>query len=237
MSKGSAFSTAMTVINEGKEYANSLGMITDEMIVTIRGNKLASKSRLYKMAAALAFGQIQRMDSNTGRGVMPCPGLIMMENHLHDVCVTFTLRYTRSLATIMAVQSLNYIGTAIGGGASVTVSQFLSRLPVFTGPDNDYSGGYWDFSNLLLSGVEFDLPYSGKPILFQSSHSPDPNPNTGKSGISDFVSQNPRPMGDARSRGTLVSLVTAALSNPGSTAGLTMPVNPNNTLATFYGGP
>ena len=230
--------SGLEIANKVGDYAKNFGVLTDEIIVTVRGNKFAIKSQLYKLAAALAFGQVQNNTKVTG--LFATPGMIMMENHLHDICVTFTLRYQRSFASMMAATSTNYVSKWLGNsGASATGPlEVVHQLPVFTGPDNDYWGGKWDFSSILTPNVV--LPFNNRSILYQSNSCPDPEPDPSGGGspvTENILCPNPRPVGDYRSRGNLISLVMTALTNPGSVQLMKMPINPDITNDTFTGGP
>jgi hypothetical protein len=147
----------------------------------------------------------------------------MMENHLHDNVITFTLRFSRSLATIFA----------IGDGRKI-----FETLPVLKGPADNYIGGSWDFSPFLLNQEE-PLPFNNQPILYASGTCPEPKPQDDGKGTTStnmIACPNPRPSGDLRSRGTLVSLVFSALSNPGTTDLMQMPLSPNPANDNSYAG-
>lgn len=238
---GAKVAGGLDIANKVKDAADSAGMLIDEITVTVRGDKLATKAELYKLAASLAFGQVKTYQ------LIP-PGMIMMENHLHDVCVTFTLRYEQSLTSIIAVQSAAYLARFANPYSTdpppQTAGQIIARLPVYAGPDNNYTGGDWDFSTVIgsLTGTnpKVALPFNNRSILFQSSTCPDPTPQADGKGTPTTTvirSPNPRPMGDLRTRGSLVSLVTAALTNPGSVNLMKMPIDPTITNTSFVGGP
>lgn len=193
-----------------KDVADSYGSLSDEVVVTVHGSPAADKNDLWALAASTAFGLARRW---TGKlwGVSPPPGVIMLDHNLEVNSVTFTLRYERSLAAIFAVRPNNF-------------DSWLESLPVLAGPMQTnpdgtpiggYLGGAWDF---VVAGDAPDLPFAGRPVLWWDDLCPtavDPTlpPEAGGATV---LSPNPRPYGDLRSRGTLVEMVFAALSNPGS---------------------
>jgi hypothetical protein len=185
------------------ETLKAYGSLSDEVVVTVSGNIYAEKRRLYLLAAATAFGVARVWVLRLG-GVVPPPGVIMMETDYANNAVRFTLRYEQSLAGIFYAKSTG-------------VTDLLSALPVIQGPTSNVTGGSYDFvAGLPWAAARVPtLEFANRPVLWWDNACDDPDPNGPLPGPLGPC-PNPRPYGDLRSRGTLTELVFAALTQPGS---------------------
>lgn len=145
----------------------------------------------------------------------------------------------RSTAGLGAVSGLGktlsaFAAGAAGGGAGVVASSSTTSdfWPVIAGPSDTVIGGPWDFDGPVLSNIiKPTLPFAGSVILTDEEQIPEPRARTGgiSAGIGGVISgltskpittPNPRPAGDARSRGSLCWLVYQSLvSSPESQEG------------------
>lgn len=133
---------------------------------------------------------------------------------------------------------------AITGKVGAPSGADLSNLPVYAGPKCDVVGSTFDYTGLVaaaangivIPGINVlgipasstdppapQLPFAGKTILTPCAQVQDPNPALGGSGGAVIDSPNPKPPGDNRSRGAVVSGgppgSTAVLSSGGASTG------------------
>jgi hypothetical protein len=193
------------------------GFIEDEIVVQIAGNPRATKADVFKMAAALAFGTVKRLTPFGGLVGNP-PGAIAVEYDAAANEIVFILKFHRSLA--MAIT--NPLGVKVGD------------QPVFSGPREDYVGGEADFEvgaglGLIRVNVIDLANFKGKTILTTNRTVSDPDPTVPAAvgPLGNIATPNPRPSGDARSRGSLVALVTQTLATPSETGPTTFPAAPD----------
>lgn len=203
--------TVIDAVKSGVQYVSDLkeqlGTLDDEIIVTVAGGPLSNKRQLYKLAAAVAFGVVKRLvPAGDPLNPFAAPGSLGIEYDATTKEVTLILRLRRTLFAITAP-------VALGGAGQASA---LSQTAVFSGPDDFVVGGAWDFAlNAGILGVKMPtLEFAGKTILTDSPvvQSPDPRLPAGASRVID--TPNPRPSGDARSRGSLCWMVWQALANP-----------------------
>lgn len=180
----------------------TLGQIEDEVTVTVSGNPLSNKKQLYHLAAAVGFGLIERLVPAGGeKNPLASPGLVAVEYDATTKEVSFVIRYSRNLITV----------ATFGAGAAG-----LRRQPVYDGPKDVVVGAPWDFrTDLVTRVVSPTLEFAGKTVLTDRSVTPDPNPAILPPIVPPNIpTGNPRPSGDARSRGSLIQLVWQALADP-----------------------
>ena len=214
-----------------KKLTDSLGTIQDQIVVTVTGGPRSDIKALFRLAASVAFGKVKRLVPAGGElNPLPPPGAIGVRYSIERREVTFVLRMNRSLATAC--------NTVVGDGV-----REVGKLPVFAGPDNTAIGGKFDFKatpppgglvGLIDGAIPLpELEFAGKTLLTPAVVSPDPNPTVVGPGETG-PTKNPRPTGDARSRGSLVRMVTAALASPSETGPATfvLPTDANR----FTGG-
>jgi hypothetical protein len=211
------------VAGGAKRVSDQFGQIQDIITVTIKGGPRSDTRALFRLAASIAFGKVQRLVPAGGAGnPLPPPGAIAVQYSLEKREVTFMLSLSRSIMTI----------TTVGDGAAA-----IDALPVFSGPSMTTVGGNWDFlpatAPLAPALKPPNLEFAGKTILTPDDPSPDPDPAGGGAGPLG-PTKNHRPSGDARSRGSLVRMVTAALASPAETGPSTF-VLPNDGNR-FVGG-
>lgn len=180
---------------------NAMPVLEDEAVVTVWGQPGTTKKELWKMAAATAFSMVRRWDMWKS---IPPVSLIMVEYDAASNLVRFTVRYRTNLA------GAEQLGDGLAG---------LREAPLYSGPGETVVGGPWNFRG-AVPGMPIGKPkpnelavprlgWAGKVILTNDNQiTPD-----GKIGEGIRV-PNPRPLGDARSKSTLVNLIYAALGTP-----------------------
>lgn len=206
--------------------------LEDEVTVEVVGQPGASKKQLYFLALAAAFGIVKRADVRVaGKFLQPPPGMLMIEYDAADHWVRCTLRYKTSLLQGAAAGLIgNVVGTDIVGPGIAN----LSSIPLYAGPKCDVIGGEFEFVGqvpVAAAGIPDSsddplapkLPFKDKTILTVCAQVKDPNPAQPGSGGNVIDSPNPKPPGDNRSRGAVVTGgaarptgFVAAVSNLGS---------------------
>ncbi|MBY0458529.1 MAG: hypothetical protein K2V38_14410 [Gemmataceae bacterium] len=238
-----AASTALRHAADGASIAaearNVFGYIEDQITVEVKGNPRSSKLTLYKLAAAAAFGLVklyvpagvevtlkalgigflggvrdalldERQKKLLARlAVVPPPGAIILEHDASLNSVALHLFFRQSVLTANLISD----------------DAFYRELPVLNGPADQVTGGLWQYR---IGGKNLPLPYAGKAILTKDSIVPNPDPAA--AGTPDervrVNTPHPRPSGDARSRGSLVRFVQAALARPSEFTSITFPTPP-----------
>lgn len=180
------------------------GEFVDEIVVTVVGAPNSTKAELYKVAVAAAFGKVPRYSPELF-GLNPAPGMMYIQYNAEEHMVQFLLRYEHSGAMLIAARASG------GGGFAGTVD----TLPLFAGPKDTTIGGPSTFN---IPGLpDLSDKWSGRTILTNEATCADPDPSFPAFFAPSVNTPVPRPPGDYRSRGTLVSMVTNALTNPDGT--------------------
>lgn len=196
----SATAGGSTII-DGMLKVARFGDFTDQVTVTVVGHPASSKAELFRLAVAAAFGKVSRF-SPEFFGLNPAPGMMLVQYNAEEHMVQFIVRYEHTGLMLLSAR-------ALGGGATSAVD----TMPIFAGPKEDTIGGTSTFSVVGLPTASDK--WSGRWILTSSDVVPDPNPAVPAFPFPSIVTTPvPRPPGDYRSRGTLVSMVTNALTNP-----------------------
>lgn len=227
---------AITGLDLAKSAADQIGSIQDDVMVTVWGGPGSDRQRLYHLAAAIGFGLVKRLGPVSTE--IPAPGMVAIQYDAADNHVTFQLRYSNTLAVVMATSLLP---------GRPAASDLARSLPVLWGPAEGVEGGKWNFTgpavgNDLLAGFDTGLPvpdlmasgYANRTLLTKNDVSIPPDPNVEILGPGPTL--NPRPHADARSRGSWVSLVYSALTTPGTTFDMTYPKPPASTNIDRYRG-
>lgn len=212
----------------GGKLKDHHGRINDQIIVTISGGPLSDMKTLHRLAVSIAFGKVRKLinagEPNFLGRLVSLPGSITVVYSLERKAVTVVVQMDRSLNSIVDNSGLGV----------------LENLPVFAGPKNDSVGGDWDLNPTVVDGKDLfkpvklpTLPFNGKTVLspFPTSRDPDPS-KPGEGELKD--TRHVRPVGDARSRESLVRMVTATLTGSAKKGPSTFdrPVNANR----FTGG-
>src|SRR4051794_12319628 len=87
-----------------KSAADQLGSIQDDVSVTVWGGPNSNRRRLYWLAAAIGFGLVKRLGPVSTE--IPAPGMVAIQYNAADNYVTFQLRYSNTLAVVMATSLL-----------------------------------------------------------------------------------------------------------------------------------
>jgi hypothetical protein len=197
--------------------------LEDEVTVEVVGQPGATKQQLYFLALAAANGIVRRFDNLT-TALAPSQGLLMIEYDAADHWVRCTIRYKWSCL-------------AAAAGVPPRPGTFFDNLAVYRGPQCNVVGDDFDFVNQVLPGIPASarmpdapqLPFDNQMILTGCPTTDEPTPAAvtqrpvpdsplRRNGIT-VPSLNPKPPGDNRSRGNVVSdpqLVDVILT-PGST--------------------
>lgn len=122
-------------VSDVKAFADQMGSVQDEIFVTVYGGPNSDRKRLYRLAASIGFGLVQRLGPTDGD--IPAPGMVGIEYDAADNYVTFSLRYSNTLAVIMATSTIT-------GQKSAT--ELYDELPVLSGPAPQVRGGEWNFT-------------------------------------------------------------------------------------------
>lgn len=190
---------------------NAFGMLEDSVEVRVTGAPGSTKRQLHALAASVAFGMAKPLIF-LGGGALTPPGAIGVEYDAARMELTFVLKYSRSVKSILASGAAAFLGLG-GGGRDALVNQ-----PVFRGPLDEVKGAGFEFRPPVPGGIApGNLPFNGKTILTTSRTCEDPNPAIAGAGPT-VPTLNPRPAGDARSRGSLCDLVFQSLATPASFA-------------------
>lgn len=206
-------SGALGLFGDAKGFANQLGQFNDEATVVVAGNPFCTRRSLFEIAAATAFGLVQRIVPAGGaNNPFGPPGIIGIAYDAASNELAFTLKYSRNLATIWLV----------GAGAQVRAQPVFGNLP------QTIVGGEWDASLPLGLGRGPDLEFGGRPILTTDNTVATPNPKSVGAVGPPITTPNPRPAIDSRSRGTLTWLVYQTLAAPAETGPHTYNFPPNS---------
>lgn len=230
---------------------NNIPVLEDEVVVEVLGQPGASKQQMYFLALSAANGVVRRFQPliQPNLALPPTASVLMIEYDAADHWVRCTMRYQVSAAATNVVVSNN--------PQRQPPSAFMDSLAVYRGPQCSVVGGTMDYINKFLEGVPDaaqapQLPFAGLPILTDCPKTPlgIPPPITQAPPPSELInpavahtsfdSPNPKPPGDNRSRGgvvtykqsdptpppgfccpksiNLVELVFAALTDPASAA-------------------
>lgn len=196
---------------------NAFGRLEDSVVVHVVGQPGSNRETLFKLAAATAFG-IAKPLIRLGFGSFTPPGSVGIEWNASTRELVFVLKYSRSIKSIIL-------------GANRTA---LMNQPVFKGPPETVVGASYEFRPPVPGGIAPGrLPFDGKVILTTADEAPDSNPASVGDGPTG-PTKNPRPAGDARSRGSLNWLVFQSLATPAdfSTQSFDLPTDANR----FTGG-
>lgn len=217
----------------GKEIGKSIPHLENEAVVEVVGQPGASKQQLYFLAMSTAMGLVGRSDFSvilpgTPRFyVNPPPGMIMVEYDAADNWVRATIRYRTS--TLGAITE------------TFSAQRFYRETAVYAGPNDSVTGAEFNFTSINPLGPGIpnsaqssgapQFPFAGRDVLSSRPGVFDPNPDIELGSANPIPSPNPKPPGDNRSRGvafveidlgnvvaSLVPLVFAALSDPGTAA-------------------
>jgi hypothetical protein len=224
------------LVDSLKTAADQFGSIQDEVTVTVWGGPNSVRSKLYHLAASIGFGLVQRLGPVSVD--IPAPGSVTIQYDAADNYVTFHLRYSNTLAVILATTQLP---------GRPAAADLFERLPVLSGPEHETIGGEWNFTGPGVGGPLVALPgiptpvlgmagagTAGHVLLTKNPTSPEPNPTAAPGANAPLPTLNPRPYADHRSRGSWTSLVYAALTTPGTTYDMTF-ASPPGTTADFRG--
>lgn len=179
--------------------------LEDEVTVEVVGQPGTTKQQLYYLAMAAANGIVRRPGSLAG--LPPTMGLLMIEYDAADHWVRCTIRYkTSTLGSIRVFGDKN----------------FYNSMAVYRGPQCEVVGSEFDFTNAVLAGIPRSstsanapqLPWAGRVILTACpttqepqvgpiTQAPAPTPTVIQTRV--INSPNPKPPGDNRSRGTVVT--------------------------------
>lgn len=234
------FAVGTDIINLLGEIRDQVGVLEDEVVVTVSGNHQSKKNSLYFLAAAVGFGIINRLVPAGGAAAgnpFPSPGLVGIEYDATTKEVTFILRYRQNVLTILTVGA--------GKAALSGVPVFSGPLDIPTGNPDAVTGGAWDFT--LGSVVALPTPtlpntdrviLTDSPTIVTAPGAGHPNPATVVPAGTRVTTPNPRPVGDARSRGQLTWMVWQSLANPCESldGSGTVVYNPPTNANRFTGG-
>lgn len=217
---------------QGNDVFSQLGDVLSEVTVTVTGNPRSNKRQLTLLAAATAFGCVKNIVlagkpipgpfGTTISNPAPSPGMIGVTWNEEEKEVTYVVRYRQTFKAIVTV----------GEGKDA-----LGNFPPFGNIPDQVVGAPFDFTGgSIVNFPQPPLEFAGKTILTDRVRSLDPDPSV--KNPKEVETGNPRPCGDARSRGSLVNLVWQALtSSPESNVGTgshtyKLPTNDNR----FTGG-
>jgi hypothetical protein len=220
-------SLTLAVVSASKKTWNSLGSLQDDVYVKVSGAPGASKSRLYFLAASIAFSLVKRLNPAVippaalgaliGFGPLgsvagwfgvpgvplPPPGAIGIEYDAAGNEVVFTIKYNQALASILV----------LGAGAAA-----LNNIPLYKGPPQAVIGSAWGFAALPIPGGIGGIGGPALPVLEFNNQVAINGPTSAFAGAALPLATDPtadvRPSGDSRSRGSLVWLVSQSLATP-----------------------
>lgn len=227
---------ALDALQAGSAAIDTINKIVpqleDEVTVEVRGQPGTTKQQLYFLALAAANGMVRRFD-NLANMVAPSQGMLMIEYDGADDWVRCTIRYKWSClsATVLRVDNLPSPGT------------FYDNVAVYRGPSCNVVGDNFDFVNQFpfltigLPGIPAtaaspdapQLPFDDQMILTGCPTTEEPKPKAiTQNPVPDrplerngtvIPSPNPKPPGDNRSRGNVVTNAYMAANppSPGST--------------------
>lgn len=211
---------------------NLIPRLEDEAVVEVVGQPGADKKRLYYLALAAANGLARQFnDLATLNPFLPPPmGVLMIEYDAADQWVRCTIRY-----------SVGTLGAAVTTGPKKG-SDLFQAAAVYQGPNCDLTGQQFGFTgnvakvNLDVGGIKVGgevtipgipassevvdaprLEFAGRTILTGCPVVTEPIPGPGPAAGKTIPSPNPKPPGDDRSRGTVI---TPAVGYPGGAVGL-----------------
>jgi hypothetical protein len=223
--------------------------LEDEVTVEVTGQPGCEKQQLYFLALAAANGEVRRLNQfgrfNLKNALAQCFGMLMIEFDQASNWVRVTLRYKISM--LAANRSNATIPLPRTGS-------FFDNIALYRGPSCEVVGDNFDFvgdSNLNpgipASSYTADapngsagLPFEGQVILTSCPTVTPPNPvgikqepvpsapkaNNG----TPIPSPNPKPPGDNRSRGAVVSLPILVTGFTTLTTGTPAPPSTTTTL-------
>jgi hypothetical protein len=161
---GAAAFAATSFVDFTINVINRLGVIEDEVAVTVTGTPISSKKQLYFLAAATAFGLAKNLQPRLwGNNPLGSPGLIGVEYDAAAKEVTFILRLKQSLLILALARWANEKNEAalkalreLTGAAIVPrdpdSSLFIENFPILAGPKDGVVGGQWNFVGPQLPG-------------------------------------------------------------------------------------
>lgn len=195
---------------------NVFGILEDSVTVRVVGGPGATKRRLTHLAASVAFG-ISHPLIPLFFGAVPPPGSIGIEYDAAGNEIIFTVKFSRSLKSV-----------GLGGFAGGPGLDGIRSQAVFAGPPETFSGNGFIFRPPVPGGVAPPaLEFDGRTVLTTAATCVNPDPALPRGAAAVVSTPNPRPTGDARSRGTLAWLVFQSLASPAETSTHTYPL-PNN---------
>jgi hypothetical protein len=221
------FSKAFGTVGDAKQFADQFGGLYDQVDVTVWGGPISDRRRLFRLAAAIAFGLVKRRGPVSA--FIPPPGSIAVEYDAADNYVTFSLKYNSTLF-VMGVTS---------GVLSAPLFYGPDDLPVLGGPAPTVRGGEWNFNGPAIGSTSF-VGSTGaglliaptleemkdKVLITKESISSPPSLSAPPDSLPAGPTISPRPHADYRSRGCWASLVYTALSTPGTTYDMYYPKPP-----------
>lgn len=185
--------------------------LEDEVTVEVMGQPGANKQKLYFLALAAANGMIRRVPFLAGLG--PAYGMLMIEYDAAAEWVRCTIRYKWNLNSMNVKPE----------GVSVGTGSIFDSLAVYRGPQCNVVGDKFNFVDPLIPGIPSSskadagapqLPFKGSMILTACPTTPKPAPDDVTQNpppepilknAPSIASPNPKPPGDNRSRGAVVS--------------------------------
>lgn len=219
---GTAVANAIPVLGSALEGLRKLNpILMDEVSVRVEGQPGASKQELYYLALAAANGVVRRIQPIGGLlppTVQPTAASLRIEYDAADHWVIATISYRSS--TVRANTRITPAGTS---AAPINYAAFVNQLAVYRGPQCEVVGGKFDFieDSFSLAGIPGTdgqvapiLPFQNRVILTGCpetqeprpapiTQAPPPTPNVIPTQTID--SPNPKPTGDNRSRGAVVT--------------------------------
>lgn len=222
---------------------NQVPRLEDEVVVTIHGQPGAKKSELYLLALATASSLVRRYDGTFGQ-TDPAPGMIAVEYDAASNWIRCTLRYNTSMAAAVKAFDGNQVLTAVreakgqqvadqvgkyqqGNGSAPDAggkqSSMFSELVVYSGPRDEVQGENLNFTGSLpgmptsvtAKGLP-QIPWVGRTILTTAPKCVEPIPGTGPIAGNVIQTPDPKPPGDNRSRGAIISSTNPLLTAPGA---------------------
>lgn len=206
-----------------QELQKQVPQLEDEVTVQVWGEPGHNKQQLYFLALAAANGVVRRFDVLTNP-LAPSYGMLMAEYDAADNWVRCTIRYKWScLSAVVQIASV----------PRTPDLSFYDKLVVYRGPQCNVIGGNFDFVSPVLPGLPDSsvvaggapsLPFNRQPILTPCPivNEPKPTPIV-QNPVPDYPigivgnpirSPNPKPIGDERSRGAVVTPKTLSLPTP-----------------------
>ena len=226
------------------EVKKLIPRLEDEVVVTVVGQPGAKKAQLYYLALAAACGLVRRYDGKAGQ-IDPAPGMLAVEYDAASNYVKVTLRYNTNLLSAFVVIQDTDLTATIGAGAAQQVKDYeaqqgnqggstpvlplkaFKELVVYSGPRDDVVGREFNFTGIPGLGLfartfgSPQLPWVGRTILTTAPQCQEPIPGFGPNTGSIVPTPDPKPPGDNRSRGAVVSSTNPLQTAPGTFANAT----------------